>query len=90
MPLMDGIDATRNLLRRTWFDERATAKGLNCLRLYRSEWDDKKRVFSTRPLHDHTSHAADALRMFAVEMGQRHGNNWASGINYDMLDKLAV
>lgn len=90
MPLMDGIDATRNLLKKAWIDPDKAQYGLDCLRLYRSEWDDKKRIFSTRPLHDHTSHAADALRMFAVEMGQRHGNSFAAGINYDMLDRMAV
>lgn len=90
MPLMDGIDATRNMLAKTWIDEKKCRQGLNYLQLYRCDFNDKTGVASTRPLHDHTSHAADALRMYAVEMGQRSGANWASGINYDMLDKMAV
>ena len=90
MPLMDGIDATRNMLRKTWIDKDKCRQGLNYLELYRADFNEKTGVPSTRPLHDHTSHAADALRMFAVEMGQRSGASWASGINYDMLDRMAV
>jgi hypothetical protein len=90
MPLMDGIEATRNMLAKTYIDETLCRQGLNFLQLYRCDFNDKTGVASTRPLHDHTSHAADALRMYAVEMGQRSGANWASGINYDMLDRMAV
>lgn len=89
IPLMDGIEATRQMLKRTWVDVGNCREGLTHLQLYRSEWDDRKRIFSLRPLHDHTSHAADALRMFAVERGQSHSKDWGQGINYDMLDKMA-
>lgn len=90
MPLMDGIDATRNLLNKTWIDEVKCRKGLNFLQLYRSDFNDKTGVQSIRPLHDHTSHAADALRMYAVEMGMRGSSSTTMDINYDMLDRMAV
>jgi hypothetical protein len=90
MPLMDGIDATRNLLKRAWIDQANCETGLAALRLYRSEWNDSKQIYSDRPIHDWTSHAADALRMFAVEMSQGTGEQWGSGVNYDMLDQMAV
>lgn len=90
MPLMDGIDATRNLIRKMWFDEDNCRLGINALQLYRAELNQKTGVLNTRPLHDHTSHGADALRMFAVERGQRGASKWASDINYDMLDRAAV
>ena len=90
LPLMDGIDATRVMLKKVWIDEVKCRMGLNFLQLYRADFNDKTGVPSTRPLHDHTSHAADALRMYAVEMGQRSHGSWGAGINYDMLDRLAV
>ena len=90
LPLMDGIDATRNMLRKCWFDEKNCRQGINHLQLYRSEPNERTGVLSTRPLHDHTSHGADAARYFAVEMGNRNGATWASGINYDLLDSVAV
>jgi hypothetical protein len=90
IPLMDGIDATRNLLAKAYIDPEACKTGLNYLRLYRQQWDDKKRIFSLRPLHDFTSHAADALRMFAVEMGSRGDARVSTGGNFDLLDRMAV
>lgn len=88
LPLMDGISATRSMLDRIWIDQEKCHKGLEAIRLYRSEWDDKKRIFSQRPLHDWTSHAADALRMFAVSERRSHGAQ--KPINYDMLDRMAI
>lgn len=90
VPLQDGIDATRNLLKKAYIDKNNCLHGINCLQLYRSDWDDKKLVYSNAPIHDWTSHCADALRMFAVEMGGRAGNLWGTGINYDMLDEMTV
>ena len=36
------------------------------MKQYRKEFDEKNKVFRVRPLHDWTSHAADAFRYFAV------------------------
>lgn len=62
----DGINAVRLLLPRCWFDETRCAQGLEALRMYRRDWDDKAQDFRPRPLHDWTSHAADAFRYLAV------------------------
>lgn len=57
----DGIEAVRRLLPRTWIDERRCEAGLRALRDYREKSDPKRRI-ALGPLHDWTSHAADALR----------------------------
>lgn len=62
----DGIQAVRTLLPRCWFDAEKCARGIEALRQYRREYDDKLRAFKARPLHDWTSHAADAFRYLAV------------------------
>ena len=62
----DGINAVRLLLPRCWFDERRCAQGLEALRLYQREWDEKAQDFRARPLHDWTSHGADAFRYLAM------------------------
>ncbi len=62
LPLADGIDATRNALPRFWFDARHCAAGLKALRAYRRLWRPRQESFSSGPLHDWASHAADALR----------------------------
>ena len=62
----DGINAVRLLLPRCWFDEKRCAQGLEALRLYQREWDDKAQDFRARPLHDWTSHGADSFRYLAM------------------------
>jgi phage terminase large subunit len=61
----DGIEAVRRMLARTWIDETKCAEGLRAIRDYREKRDEKRRV-SMGPLHDWTSHAADALRYLMV------------------------
>lgn len=61
----DGINAGRVLLQRAYFDETACERGLAALRQYQKRWDEKLRAFSRAPLHDWTSHAADAFRYLA-------------------------
>lgn len=62
----DGINATRLLLPSCWFDEDRCARGVEALKQYRREWDGKRQVWRERPLHDWSSHAADALRYRAL------------------------
>jgi len=68
----DGIETVRRMLPRCWIDEDRCALGLQAVRDYREKRDEKRRV-SLGPLHDWTSHAADALRylMIAYEEPQQ-------------------
>lgn len=61
----DGINGVRQLLPRMWFDADRCRDGLEALRHYRTEFDEKAKVFKPRPLHDWSSHAADAMRYAA-------------------------
>ena len=62
----DGIQAVRNILNRCWFDSERCSQGIECLKQYKKVWDEKNGVFKARPLHDWTSHGADAFRYFAT------------------------
>lgn len=64
--LMDGIDAARSFLARCWFDRDKTERGRLALTSYRKRWDEKRRMFEDRPLHDWSSHAADSWRYLSV------------------------
>ena len=68
LPVQDGINAARNLLSKCVFDEAKTEKGLAALRQYRAEWDDKHKTPRKTPLHDWSSHGADAFRELAVQL----------------------
>ena len=50
----------------TWFDSVKCKQGINALRNYRSEYDDKRRTLRRSPLHDWSSHGADAFRQYAM------------------------
>ncbi|MEL6259369.1 MAG: hypothetical protein AAFQ67_09985 [Pseudomonadota bacterium] len=62
----DGISAARTVLPMCVFDGARCAKGLDALRSYRYEWDEKKKDLKPNPLHDWASHGADAFRYFAM------------------------
>lgn len=62
----DGIHAARAILPKCYFEKTGTKDGLNALRRYRKEFDEKKGVYKPHPLHDWSSHFADAFRYFAI------------------------
>lgn len=64
--VMDGINAVRRMIERVWWCAGTCEAGLERLRQYRAAWDDKRKVFLDAPLHDWTSHAADAARYMAM------------------------
>lgn len=66
LSVSDGINAARTVFNRCYFDEQKCAEGLQSLRHYRYDVDPDTKQFGDRPLHDWSSHAADAFRYFAV------------------------
>lgn len=64
----DGIEAARAILGKCWFHEVNCEQGLSALSSYHGKRDDKKGVYGD-PVHDWSSHAADAFMQFA----QTHG-----------------
>lgn len=74
LPVADGIMAVRRILPRCWFDKNVK-QGLDALRNYRRNYDEKRNVFFDSPLHDWCSHASDAFRYLAVGLDESD-NNW--------------
>lgn len=66
--LEDGINAVRVFLPKCWFDAAKCARGIDALKLYRAEYDDKLEALRAHPVHDWTSHAADAFRYLALTL----------------------
>jgi hypothetical protein len=71
----DGINAVRMILSRCWFDKAKTARGIECLKMYRADWDAKLGVLKPRPVHDWASHGADAFRYLAMGLDDHVGTN---------------
>lgn len=70
----DGINAVRIILHGSRFDRAKCERGLSALRQYQKRWDDKLKIFSSAPLHDWTSHAADAFRYLAQGLKENRAN----------------
>jgi hypothetical protein len=80
MGLDDGIQAVRRLLPRCWFNVPKVQTGLNCLRNYRRDYDEKRKIFYERPLHDWSSHGSDSFRYLALGLDEGH-STWDKPIN---------
>lgn len=61
----EGIEQTRQMFSRVWFDREKAADLLAALRNYQYTWDEKFNVFRQKPLHNHASNYADAFRQIA-------------------------
>jgi len=67
----DGINAVRVFLPKCWFNAKKCARGIDALKLYRAEYDDKLQALRPRPVHDWTSHAADSFRYLALTLDRK-------------------
>lgn len=64
--LMDGIQAGRVTIPQARFDRERCGEGIEALKQYRAEYDEERKVLKPTPLHDWSSHAADAWRYLAM------------------------
>ena len=82
LAIIDGIEAVRTLLPKTYIDKEKCAHLVKALENYRQEFDAKRKVYVPRPLHDVWSHAADAMRYLAVSLPKTR-----DGMSAQELDK---
>jgi phage terminase large subunit len=66
LSIEDGINAGRSVFSRCYFDAEKCFRGINALKNYKKDWDDKNKVFRNTPKHDWASHGADSFRTFAT------------------------
>jgi hypothetical protein len=78
LSVADGIQAVRRLLPRCWFDHKTKA-GLDAIRNYRREYNEKQQVFYDKPLHDWSSHYSDAFRYLAIGLDESD-SSWSSDL----------
>lgn len=67
----EGINAARQMLPKCVFDADKCSRGIEALKQYRREWDEKRKTFKTQPFHDWTSHGADAFRYLAMSFAPK-------------------
>jgi len=68
LSVQDGIQAVRKTLPNTYFNvaNKDVKYGLDALRVYQREWDDKRKVFRETPKHDWSSNPADSFRYMCL------------------------
>ena len=67
----DGIEAVRSSFSKMWIDEKNCRSLIKALENYRKEWDDKRKIYRDKPLHNDASHFADAFRYLVLSLSRR-------------------
>lgn len=83
LTIIEGIDAVRNMLNRSRFDEEACSTGIRMLESYKRGWDDKNGCWKEDPIHNEASHGADAFRILALSL-----QDTKPGMTKEDLDRL--
>ena len=78
----DGIQAVRTFLMTAWMDAEHCERGLEALRQYQRDWDEKGKSWRGRPRHDWTSHGADAMRYLAI--CAKPSNSWGAPLRRNL------
>jgi phage terminase large subunit len=73
--LEDGIHAVKMLLPRCRIDSDSCSDLLIALRHYHRKFNDKERIFKSKPVHDFSSHMMDALRVLATGLEENKTDN---------------
>jgi phage terminase large subunit len=84
LPVEDGIHAARLLIPRCWFDRDNCRDGLEALRHYHRAYNERTRQFRDQPVHDWSSHAADAFRTAAIGLENQTAYSKPPQIQADM------
>ena len=90
--LSEGHNAMRQIIPKCWFDEDKCDIGIEGLKSYRRDWDEKKACFSDQPVKDWSKHFADAFRQLAYGVGMRRNSSRELPLyarqRYDELDGI--
>jgi len=78
----DGIESVRSTFSKMWIDEKNCAPLIKAIENYRQEYDIKRKVYMSQPLHDWSSHFCDSLRYLCISLPKTR-----DGLSAEELDK---
>jgi phage terminase large subunit len=83
----EAIECVRGRFNRCWIDAEKCKRLILCLENYRKIWNDKMQCYHEKPVHDWSSHGADAFSymMHAVKLSV---DNQAIGISDSEADRM--
>lgn len=81
MGVTTGIDRTREVFPRIYFNKERTERLVECLKRY--QWNINSRTGeAVSPLHNAFSHGGDALRYLALTEAMMSNDDWGGSLNY--------
>lgn len=86
--LEDGIEAVRSSFSKIWIDEKKCAPLLKALENYRQKFDSKHMIYEGHPLHDWSSHFADAMRYLCISLSKLRDGMSAEDLNKAYQDAV--
>jgi hypothetical protein len=66
LDVLDGIQAARMMMKNYDIDKVGCANGLLALQAYHREWDEDRKQFKDKPVHDWSSNFADSFRYLSL------------------------
>lgn len=68
-----------------WFNETKVYEGLEHLRAYSREWDERAQTFKNKPKHDNHSHASDSFRYLSLVAKRSAGRMVTTGMPTEIV-----
>lgn len=84
---LDGINKTRAMLSKSWFDKTKCAEGLRLLENYKKRWNGSFGGWTSEAVHDESSHCADSLRYVAAGINKLTSSSGSLEKDYAALRK---
>ena len=66
MSIAEGIECVRGTFPRVWFNEPTCPQLIKALENYVKSYDDKRKVYNDKPLHNWASHFSDSFRYLCI------------------------
>lgn len=86
--LIQGINLVKTTLSKCWFDRTKCTEGLKLLENYKKKWNTSFGGWSSEPVHDSSSHCADAFRYLCAALEQIRGTDGTSERQGEALRKF--
>jgi hypothetical protein len=71
IPVQEGIELARGIFPRLWIDPDKCSYLIKSLENYHKNYNERLNVYSDKPVHDWSSHCADAFRYLSVIQNKR-------------------
>ncbi len=86
--VQEGIDHARRMFKKLWVDKDKCKDWLRLIPQYTKEYDENKKIFKDRPLHDWTSHGADMFRYASLVIDKMTNETSEQMIGQQLLDEM--